>query len=40
MGPLTHLKHINTELFLSKENAGTKNGAETEGKAKLRKEDK
>jgi hypothetical protein len=29
----TQLKNINTELFLSKGNAGTENGAETEGKA-------
>ena len=33
MGPPTHLKNINPELFLSKENSGTKSGAETEGKA-------
>jgi hypothetical protein len=33
MGPPTHLKNINPELLLSKENAGTKSGAETEGKA-------
>ena len=29
---LTHLKIFNPELFLSKGNAGTKSGAETEGK--------
>jgi hypothetical protein len=29
----THLKKFNPEWFLSKEKAGTKNGAETEGKA-------
>jgi hypothetical protein len=33
VGPPTHLKNINTELFLSKGNEGTKSGAETEGKA-------
>jgi hypothetical protein len=32
MGPDMHLKNINSELFLSKGNAGTKNGGETEGK--------
>jgi hypothetical protein len=32
-GPSTNLKNINTELFLSKGIAGTKIGAETEGKA-------
>jgi hypothetical protein len=32
MGPLT-LKNFNPELFLSKGNAESKNGAETEGKA-------
>jgi hypothetical protein len=30
MGPSTHLKNINPEFLLSKENAGTKSGAETE----------
>jgi hypothetical protein len=30
--PPIHLKNINTELFLSKGNAGTKSPAETEGK--------
>jgi hypothetical protein len=30
MGPPTHLKNINPEFLLSKENAGTKSGAETE----------
>ena len=30
---LTHLKVFNPELILSKGNAGTKNEAETEGKA-------
>jgi hypothetical protein len=29
----THLKKFNPELFLSKENTGTKSGAETKGKA-------
>jgi hypothetical protein len=34
MGTLTHLKSINPEMFLSKENTGTKkNGTVTEGKA-------
>jgi hypothetical protein len=33
MGPPTYLKNINPELFLSRGNAGTKNGAESEGKA-------
>jgi hypothetical protein len=33
MWPPTHLKIFNPELFLSKGNIGTKNGAETEGKA-------
>jgi hypothetical protein len=33
MGPHTHLKNINPELLLSKGNAGTKRGVETEGKA-------
>jgi hypothetical protein len=33
MGPPTHLKNTNPELFLSIGNAGTKNGAETESKA-------
>jgi hypothetical protein len=33
MVPPTHLKNINPELLLSKRNAGTKSGAETEGKA-------
>jgi hypothetical protein len=32
MGPLTHLKNINPEFLLSKENPGTKNGAETKGR--------
>jgi len=32
MWPPTHLKNINPEFLLSKGNAGTKNGAETEGK--------
>jgi hypothetical protein len=32
-GPPTHLKDFNPEMFLSKENAGSKNGAETERKA-------
>jgi hypothetical protein len=31
--PSTHLKNINPVLFLSKENAGTNCGAESEGKA-------
>ena len=35
MGPPTHLKNFNPELFLSKENTGTKSGAESEGKAVL-----
>jgi len=29
----THLKNFNPEFLLSKENAKTKSGAETEGKA-------
>jgi hypothetical protein len=33
MGPFTNLKNINPEFLLSKENAGTKNEAETEGMA-------
>jgi hypothetical protein len=33
MEPTTQLKNFNTELFLCKGKAGTKNGAETEGKA-------
>jgi hypothetical protein len=33
MGLPTHLKNINTEFLLSKGNAVTKNGAETEAKA-------
>jgi hypothetical protein len=33
MGPLTYLKNISPELFLSKGNTGAKNGGETEGKA-------
>jgi hypothetical protein len=33
MGPPSHLKNINLELLLSKENTGTKNGIETNGKA-------
>jgi hypothetical protein len=32
MGPLTHLKNINPEFLLLKGKAGTKSGAETEGK--------
>jgi hypothetical protein len=32
MGPSTHVKNINTELFLSKGNAWTKSGAEIEEK--------
>jgi hypothetical protein len=32
IGPPTPLKNINPELLLSKENAGTKSGADTEGK--------
>jgi hypothetical protein len=36
MGPPTHLKNINSEFLLSKGNAGTKSGAETEGKATQR----
>jgi hypothetical protein len=32
MGTCTHLKNINPEFLLSKGNAGTKSGAETEGK--------
>jgi hypothetical protein len=37
MGPHTHLKSFNIELFLSERNAETKNGAETEGVAIQRK---
>ena len=33
MGPPTHLKDFNPDLFLSKENTRTKSGTETEGKA-------
>ena len=33
MGILTHHKNTNPELLLSEGNAGTKSGAETEGKA-------
>jgi hypothetical protein len=33
MGPSMHLKNINLEFLLSKGNAETKSGAETEGKA-------
>jgi hypothetical protein len=33
MGPPTHLKNINPEFLLPKGNAGTKSGAEIEGKA-------
>jgi hypothetical protein len=33
MGLPTQLKNINSEFFLSKGNAGTKSGEETEGKA-------
>jgi hypothetical protein len=33
MGPPIHLKSINPEFLLSKGTAGTKSGAETEGKA-------
>jgi hypothetical protein len=33
LGPPTHLQNFNPELFLSKENTGTKSGMETEGKA-------
>jgi hypothetical protein len=33
MGLPTHLKNINPEFLLLKGNTGTKNGAETEGKA-------
>ena len=33
MGPPSHLKNIHSELLMSKGNAGTKSGAETEGKA-------
>jgi hypothetical protein len=32
MGRTTHLKNINTELFPSKKNTGTKSGAQTKGK--------
>jgi hypothetical protein len=34
--PPTHLKFFNPELLLSKGNAGTINGAETEGKVMKR----
>jgi hypothetical protein len=37
MRPPTHLKNINPEFLLSKGNARTKCGAETEGKAIWRK---
>jgi hypothetical protein len=33
MGPSAHLKNINPEFLLSKVNAGTKSGAQTEEKA-------
>jgi hypothetical protein len=33
MGPHTNFKNFKLELFLSKGNAGTKSGGETEGKA-------
>jgi hypothetical protein len=33
MGPPNHLKNINPEFLLFKGNTGTKNGAETDGKA-------
>jgi hypothetical protein len=33
MKPPSHLKTIKSEFLLSKGNAGTKSGAETEGKA-------
>jgi hypothetical protein len=33
MGPPTYLKNFDPELFLSKGNIGTKNGAKTEGQA-------
>jgi hypothetical protein len=36
MGPPTHLKNFNLELFLSKGNVGTKSRAETEGKTNQR----
>ena len=36
MGPPTHLKNINPDFLLSKENAGTRSGAETEGKVMQR----
>ena len=36
MGPPTHLQNKNPELLLSKQNTGTKIGAETEGKATQR----
>jgi hypothetical protein len=36
MGPPTHLKNINPEFLLSKENARTMSGTETQGKAILR----
>jgi hypothetical protein len=32
MGPPTHVKNVNSELLLSKGNAGTESGAETERK--------
>jgi hypothetical protein len=34
MGPLTHLQNFSPELLLSKGNTGTKNGTESEGKAR------
>jgi hypothetical protein len=36
MGPSIYLKKFDPQLFLSKGNAGTKNGAETEGRATQR----
>jgi hypothetical protein len=33
MEPPTHLKNINPEFFLSKGDAGTRSGAEIEGKS-------
>jgi hypothetical protein len=33
MRPSTHLKNVKPEFLLSKGNAGTKSGTETEGKA-------
>jgi hypothetical protein len=33
MGPLTHLKNLHPELFLSKGNSGIKKMKKTEGKA-------